>query len=1588
MRHLRLSIVLILPLLGLSLLILTLHHPLQAAPTAQTALPSGDTIIPMGVAQPDPRAAYRAALNHLYSGGRLHWTAAPFGNGTLGFFDPGTFILPDAALAGDYASLTLADTPPISRAYALQPGRVALLRTTVRAEGGQAAAWELAHIRDALDLYLFGALPYDVLAEDELGGGALGGYDLLIVPGFHQGMVWEVLSALDESGALPAIEDFVREGGTLYTQGNGAIVVEAAGLVYQGMVDLDNPVRLPSSDPNRGLLDVLVPDSPLAYSWLTHTLYLLTDPTLHPGEDHQVIATISNAEGYDPPPALVRADVGAGQIILQVGHPTDRGRRQQMPLFLDAVLLALSSKGELTGQAVQTFNPDFPPDVLPAYEAGIPVSATLTFANLWDEALSNVVVTASVRHGFNVLSASVTPTPASIQVVVSPTTQTLIAWELGQVDPGQINLRYVAETEEDVLAPGLVTFDHSQAAYREPSGKTVSTSHWDTLRSLMAARLVGDRDVEPDRAYRIPAGGLYLDMALALENKEATLASDLTLTDVLYLVYPIVDLENQHVILSTNDGETIWMRNEPYFWGDPRYPLPQGVNSPTQTLTLDDWGGEWCVFTSTYGIHTDPPPSRALQTDDYGSFVTIPPTYTGYITVTAENELLLPCLTLVWDLGDFPGYWYEEPAVRYGVHSRELFSRTVTFVGDPDPQGVVVDATGGSVYVSGGGEAVLYRDFLAEAVPYAAQAPNEAALTWTDVWSRTGKMPLRSSFYDVFDWASCGTCDGAAYGERHAAVNLTFGMRADLTCPDGQCQGDGDGAPDTPVRELPTRLPQTDLTLMVKSYNLGIGIPYDQNVIDLPIFNGLGVKILPRHDDWWNSWDSPLGHSQLVSVTYTPGYDHLYFQQDVPQGVAEVFYVSSTIQTYADLNREGMFKLHDGARFHYHQMHAGPNRYETYDSHVHGVVGFSSDAQVEKAAGPARISIYGDTIYYLFTLEDPYDPRVFDEDPYLQSWGYGDLVATTYVGGREEKELFHSILSAGERTWIRVQIDNNHGENLSGVQVIPRPPAGITVTQLFSDPNTAPDPIWPELAFLNRSDIPDAWRGVYYFELRIGEDYTGSLRLAGVDSLGGLLRIPIDFVADNPPQGFEIPPATIGLRAESGADPWHVYGPAQHLTLTDTLPSLVHPQKAVQLDGEQVNDLWNAIDAGQAVSLFATFNNTVPLSVTDGVVSFSLPITALPAGETVYIAASAAVSQAHHGPNQVNQGAVLSYEDPFGVRWSDQSEPAVVEALGAAVWVDYFCDGGVDGWMGERVYDDGGGSCWVPPGQSSQIVMWVTAYNEGDDVAENVTTTLELPLDVLPVWAEPPWQEWMTETNQVTWNLGDLVPGGYKDLDIVLQVEPDYSEGGEEHEVIEESAGHFVDAFSGELVQGRFGGAFSVWVQGEQFAVYLPLLVQRYPLLPDLAPASLTISPGSPIAGQPTTLTLTLQNLGQASAGEFWVDFYVDPIAPPEVNQPWQTLCDPSKPLAECQGGVWYVDEPIAPGQFITLTTSQLITDYSQWEGNFATSGPHTLYFYVDSWNADVPTAAVVEADEDNNRAGPLVIQVGEPERWRLSLRD
>ncbi len=145
---------------------------------------------------------------------------------------------------------------------------------------------------------------------------------------------------------------------------------------------------------------------------------------------------------------------------------------------------------------------------------------------------------------------------------------------------------------------------------------------------------------------------------------------------------------------------------------------------------------------------------------------------------------------------------------------------------------------------------------------------------------------------------------------------------------------------------------------------------------------------------------------------------------------------------------------------------------------------------------------------------------------------------------------------------------------------------------------------------------------------------------------------------------------------------------------------------------------------------------------------------------------------------------------------------------------------------------------------------------------------------------------------------------------------------------------------------------------------YVPWAIQ--PPLPDLV-GSFKLSTNQVTPFEPVEVTVSITNTGDAPAGQFWVDFYINPAEPPTAaNQPWDKRCGKSR----CKYGIaWYVDATLAPGQSVTLTSTR--ASYAgrntAWPGYFDTSRLN-LYLYVDSWNQNISYGAVYERNEANNR--------------------
>ena len=1372
---------------AVALLLVAVSYPLRAAP-ARYDFSAGETLTPLGAGQSGDlqrRNAYKALWQALYHHDHpdLAWTAITATvNGAD--HDPGAVL---GSLSGDFYQVTASSLFSVPRSLALHPRQVALFYGTVRDEYDQLVVWEEGDFEQLFRVYLWCEAPphsggdgegegcpyFDTLTETQIVAD-LADYDVLILPTIRIGYADEVIAALGSDG-LNSIRDFVEGGGFLYAQSDGAAIVEAAGLLPAGTVDPETRVTDPD---NAGQLDVLLPDHPLAFSWLSDATYVLNEPLVTATAGLTVVATFADTS-QPGSVAIGVATPGDGRVVLFNGHPSDDINYH--PQVLDALLWAMGERAGIHGTLCQQHSDVVDCSTIPAYEPGVPIAITTTFKNYWDGPLTGVVVTETLHEGFTTTFASIVPTPTTFSP--NPDGTTTIVFTLTEALPGDTHLTYVAYTSAPSGTAGSALVSTAVADYVDPFWPTeyhpdglprhvVRNGLW--VNSLMAARLVGDRDIELDGLYPLPSEGYYFDIALTLENKEETGAGQVVITDIVALLSPIVDVDDQRLIpqvisdtwgISDTDSlsESLFAMNEVFFYDTPVpvYPLPthiDGVSTPAITTgvfyTLTAWeNGPQLVYTYTGNFTTTPGLTNS---------VTIPLTYTNYVTITAEGDLLLPALRMVWDFGALPAYDYQEPAVRYGLFSHELLSRTVSFISDPISPSLVLYGSGGSVYTNLGGHPIPYHEYLSSGVVHIPEPPEAVRVTYQDIWSRTQEMELRTVFYDIVPFPP---------PEYHAVVNTTFEMRADR---------DGDGRGDTRVLEFPAR-EGADLTLYLKSWsNFDPTMPplqQDETLIAQGMFRGHGFQLLPLGGDWESSWASlhlqgHLTDTDLVTVVTVPAYDYLYFQQYLESQQREGLLISATLSTYPDFHREGVMKIDDGARFVYHQKAVGPSRYEVYDGHVQAVFGLSSDAQVHKAVAPVLVATFDDHVYHLVRVEDPWDPRCVGWDPFIKSYGFGDLASTVYVGGRHGTELLWSRVAPGETTQVRLEIRNNQDSiTLTNLAITPNAPAGITVTLRSVTETEAIEPIFFDFPFLHQTTVPDGWRTVWYYDVEVSPDFADT---------GLVHSITFEVSADGLPGDFEVPAAEIGVGGH-GECVKTVWGQATDLQLEDLLPPWATPEEARLANAGEAEWLEGALALGDAVSATTIFAGLRPVSfvttpVASGTrVSFTLPAfgttdaTQMPwlendqrSGEMYVIFESHAEIESS-GTSVINYGPVITYTDPFAQVYTHTGNLQTVEVHGAALVVTYTVDTITDTTTGETV-----------PGVVRYVLneaaVTLDVFNQGDYIARDSRITVTFTSGV--TLTASTWPVAAQGVDWVAFNVGDVAPGERKQIEMVLEFVP------------------------------------------------------------------------------------------------------------------------------------------------------------------------------------------------------------------------
>jgi hypothetical protein len=1260
--------------------------------------PVGATLIPMGDQQADPREAYKFVFQRVYNSKEVQWIAEDIVYDDV-TYPAGTFLT-KASVSGSFTYVRTTTTLPVTKAYSLNKVKIALFSSTVKDSKGQAVTWEEIYFESLFKTYLWGNY-FTSVNEAQIAAGTLSNYDILILPSVSKGYVDSVVAALGTDG-LSNLATFVDEGGMIYAQGDTTYLAEAAGLVEVGTVQPDTKVMAYN---NEATMDISG-SSPLTYSLLSDKMYILQDPLFQSSSSDPVVAKFSSDlmdTSHIGSPAVLSYEIGSGRLILVSGHPSEKF--DLLPLVLNAVLWGLSGKADLRNYIMQTYNPSLPWYIIPGREENIQMMVSGTLSNYWDKEIVNASIVDIVRSGFWVEEASIMPTPTSFVQDID----TIIVWTL-DAPQGDFTYSYNVYTGPGGLEKGWKHVSGSWLSYPDPDNgrktELVRDGLW--IKSAMPAYLLGDRDIELDGVYPLPAKGWYFDMAFPLENKEETDAVETVIIDIVPLQSPVVNVDNQMIVPNAINGtnfgtnDPVLVNNTIFFYDNPNYPLPDGVADSGVTFTVAD----------------------ADTTYVYG------PTGPG---------MVLPAKKLTWTYGTIRAFDHKEPMIRYGIFSREEYQRTVSFESCPIPGSVILEGSGGSVYTALGGHPVPYHEYLQHGIIYIPEYPEPPRVDYKDIWTRDHTLELRTTFYDIVPFPPA---------EEHAVITSTFEMLVD-----------GERVLDYPMDT------EAELHVMVKSWN---GYPpYDpvlypyhmdmirnETLIRQVVPKGLGYSIVYDRSEF-----SP--NTEIADIVETNTSTIIYYRQDLNASEKEVIDVYSYMHNID--HDEGTMKINDGARFVYRQIAVGPSRYEVHDNHVAVAWGVQNEVEIANVVAPVDIGTYGDEVFHFLSIQDDTEPQEL-ADPYIKSHGFGNISATTYVGGRIEDRLLYSNINPGEKTLIRVEIGNNLGYDLTNVDLVPQLPMGFIVERaIFEIP-----PIWYDFPFLDVTDILDAWKGVYYFNVTAGALVTR----------GEVYEIGLILEGDNVPADFIVPSAFVGIKDSFGVNAQMTYGVATNLQVQQTVPSFVEITDAriANLTEKENFEHWVALnDQAMIESTYSSLRQIGVDETPSGSnirVDYQLPAYAqqipwrdwtLDTHEPLYIISRAFMRVSTSGVNRATFAPKVTYEDHFSRTKSDWGNARNVRAHGPEI---------VANPMIEKISVGNLEREFLTASAPNTVLAKIYVANLGDDIAQNVAIRAVIPEGVLLVSSTPDYVWMDPTTGEVEWLLADISPRGQLPISLELYTIP------------------------------------------------------------------------------------------------------------------------------------------------------------------------------------------------------------------------
>jgi len=381
---------------------------------------------------------------------------------------------------------------------------------------------------------------------------------------------------------------------------------------------------------------------------------------------------------------------------------------------------------------------------------------------------------------------------------------------------------------------------------------------------------------------------------------------------------------------------------------------------------------------------------------------------------------------------------------------------------------------------------------------------------------------------------------------------------------------------------------------------------YENNVVPVPIdFNSTYEHHFTcTREEWYD----PINISQYPNMVYTETpRDWLYFGANLRGGALEdinVIYQLSPLPT-EEVKYEGLAKVQDGGRFVYWNPANSKNSYLVVDNPVHVVLAKRNDIEILQELIPSYTTTFDSVVYQHFTISDPEEiEREWESSIYTNNYGYGDFTVQVYVGDAGTTAL----PAPGTKIRIRLTFMNNAGFDIEMlkdaissteisqeainaddlmkgiVHALKRPDSynflKIEIPDELKDYISiapCPDvvgiaPLFFDFEAINVVTIRDGWKGDYYLDMNISENFPDDLR-------GRLNEIPVklvkEYFAALPGKGdvtgvhdyeIEVPSIVFGVPYRSDHPLWadKIFYTSGYATQVNPVASLAKPFVADQ----------------------------------------------------------------------------------------------------------------------------------------------------------------------------------------------------------------------------------------------------------------------------------------------------------------------------------------------------------------------------------------------------------------------------------------